>query len=473
MGDEQAMRVELRSRRRPCVSPTQSRLAWPLVGAWLLLACNPRLDEPWCSDQAPAATRSALTPKPSYHQDVQPIVEGRCLTCHAEGGIAPFRLDRFEDVLALRTAIAESVKARTMPPFQAAPCCTEYYRQWSLSAEEIQVLEEWAQNPLEGIKGTPGRILPPAGGLSRVDVTLKMDEPYRIRPKPGRFDDFRCFILDWPIGGQVFITGLNPVPGNRRVVHHLIVAALSGDAVRQATALDEKDPRPGYDCQSGLGELSLKDLTVFGGSLIGSDFPDNLGRPVNAGSKILLNVHYTTETVGESATDEELTDQSSIQFRVDATAHDFEGLVIANPAWLIDDGMKIEAGESNKAFWFRYQPTVFTRGKSVWLRSVTPHMHNFGKRFRIHRIRDGQSECLLEIANWEFGWEQTYWFKEPKKLNGDDQLYIECVFDNSAENQSGGPHSPSEQAMHPPRDIGWGTDGQDMCAGFLNYTREL
>ncbi|MDX2053982.1 MAG: hypothetical protein SFV15_16390 [Polyangiaceae bacterium] len=449
--------------RPPAKTLPESHLIRLLLSTVVLWACNPKLDAPWCADSEHGDAQPGLAQQPTYYQDVKPIIEARCLTCHVDGGIAPVRLDRFEDVFSLRTAIAESVKARTMPPYQAAPCCTEYYRQWSLTSEEIQVLNDWASNPLEGSQAMPGRLLPAAGGLSQVDVTLKMSEPYRIAPKAGRVDDYRCFLLDWPIDAPVFITGLNPMPGNRRIVHHLIVAALDGDAVRQATAMDKKDPGPGYDCQSGLGELSLKDLTVFGGSLIGSDFPDDLGRPVKAGSKILLNIHYTSESIGSTASDQELTDQSSIQFRVAPSAQDFEGLVIANPAWLIDDGMKIKAGEANKAFWFRYNPAVFTQGKSVWLRSVTPHMHNFGKRFRIHRIHDGKSECLLEIPKWEFGWEQTYWFETPKKLGPDDQLYLECVFDNSAENQ------PTKQA---PRDIAWGTDGQDMCAGFLNFTRE-
>ena len=46
-------------------------------------------------------------------------------------------------------------------------------------------------------------------------------------------------------------------------------------------------------------------------------------------------------------------------------------------------------------------------------------------------------------------------------MNPEDELYLECHFDNSAANQADG------QA---PRDIAWGDNDQDMCVGFLAFT---
>jgi hypothetical protein len=74
---------------------------------------------------------------------------------------------------------------------------------------------------------------------------------------------------------------------------------------------------------------------------------------------------------------------------------------------------------------------------------------------------DGTETCLLEIPDWEFGWEQPYWFAEPVPFGPQDRLYIECRFDNSAANQPDGVA---------PRDIGWGDGDQDMCAGFVSFT---
>jgi hypothetical protein len=68
-------------------------------------------DQPTTSGAAPQA--AALT----FWQDVAPIVQQRCLSCHSEGGIGPFRLDRYENARVRAPLIAAAVKARTMPPW--------------------------------------------------------------------------------------------------------------------------------------------------------------------------------------------------------------------------------------------------------------------------------------------------------------------------------------------------------------------
>ena len=429
----------------------------PAVGA----CGNPRLDEPWCADSPPPVT-PPWSETPTYHQHVAPILDARCVGCHVDGGVGPFPLDDYAMAFAYRDLVARATALRTMPPFLAADCCTEYHNDFSLTDAEIETTAQWViSGGLEGDPDAgPAMTLAPVGGLSRVDVTLEVAETYTLQPQPGRADDFRCFLVDWPVDREVFITGLNPVPGNRAIVHHLIVAALTGDAIETAEELDAEDEGSGFDCQGGLGTVNIRDVKVLGGSLLGSDFPDGLGTRVAPGSKILINIHYFAELERET-----YEDRTAIQIRYDETAREFEGLAVANPAWIVDDGMRIEAGESDAAFWFGYEPSAFTRGDPVLLRSVTPHMHYFGKRMRVMILReDGSTECLLEIPRWDFGWEQPFWFVEPKLLRPGDELYVECIFDNSAGNQPYG----SE-----PRDIAWGADNQDMCAAFASFTRGM
>ena len=135
---------------------------------------------------------------------------------------------------------------------------------------------------------------------------------------------------------------------------------------------------------------------------------------------------------------------------------------MANLAWLAAPGMAIPAGEEDVAFYYRFRPTLYTRGRAVNLQSVTPHLHRYASRMRVLVVRaDGTEDCLLEIPAWEFGWEQPYWFAEELAFGPYDELYLECHFDNSAANQYGGAA---------PRDIGWGDSDQDMCAAFLAFT---
>jgi hypothetical protein len=57
--------------------------------------------------------------------------------------------------------------------------------------------------------------------LARVDVTLTTGAPYTPTPKIGS-SDLRCFVLDWPIDDEVYVTGLAVRPGNPTLVHHVI-----------------------------------------------------------------------------------------------------------------------------------------------------------------------------------------------------------------------------------------------------------
>src|SRR5262249_53099465 len=72
-------------------------------------------------------------------------------------------------------------------------------------------------------------------------------------------------------------------------------------------------------------------------------------------------------------------------------------------------------------------------------------------------------ECLLQIDDWNFHWQGSYGFKQPKIFNPGDKLYLECHWDNSAGNQTG-----------VPKDTWWGEGTTDeMCLGGFYYTKEV
>lgn len=226
------------------------------------------------------------------------------------------------------------------------------------------------------------------------------------------------------------------------------------DEADYAVSRQGKDGRPGFDCKGGFGDLRA--VEVLGGSLLGGDFPRGIGKAVAPGSKLVFSIHYSTAHATPGP------DQTAVELRLDESATPSKSIGIANPAWVAGGAMAIPAGEKDATFFYRFSPTVFTRVKAVDLQSVTPHMHYFATRVAIRIIRaNGDRECLLEIPRWDFGWEQPFWFAQPKRLEPDDEVYIECHFDNSAENQPDG---------QPPRDIAWGGDNQDMCAAFVGFT---
>jgi hypothetical protein len=434
-------------------SPT--RLLVLVALSLLLEGCRGKPDEgAWCSAEAPPP-RPAAQPV-TYYQSIQPLVVSRCGGCHVQRGLGPFRLAEYEDFVPLSRTLLTTLRERHMPPWLAARCCTEYRHDLSLTEEELGLFERWLQDGMPAGERQGGPLPPPLGGLSRKDLVLTMPEGFVPQPPPGSLDEMRCFVLDWPLDRPMYVTGLNPVPGNRAIVHHLTIGSVPPAQVQPLLEREGKDGRPGFDCAGGLG--SVGGFNPMGGSLVGGDFPDGLGTLVEPGSRIVLNVHYSL------AYSPAAPDRTSVEFRSDPQARAAKTIVVANPAWLVGDAMRVPAGAKDVPFWFKFRPTLFTGGKVVYLRNVTPHMHVFGSKLTVRILRkDGSRQCLLEIPRWDFGWEQPFWFARPHELRPEDEVYLECRFDNTASRQ------PAGQA---PRDIAWGESNQDMCVAFLAFTEE-
>jgi hypothetical protein len=78
---------------------------------------------------------------PTYYADVKPILDGRCVPCHSETGVAPFGLSTYEDAAAYGQAIVAATSSRTMPPWPAAPGCNTYRHDPSLSEAQLEILQ--------------------------------------------------------------------------------------------------------------------------------------------------------------------------------------------------------------------------------------------------------------------------------------------------------------------------------------------
>jgi hypothetical protein len=421
------------------------------------------LDEPptfeTCFD--PSAEVSPSGSAVTYFAHVKPLLDQKCVRCHEPGAIGGFSLDTFDSASVMANAIAVETSARRMPPFQAASCCNEYRDDFSLTDDEIATLLRWADDgaPPGDVDDEPAA-RPRIGGLSRVDALVESAAPYVVSPAPGRTDDFRCFVLPIALDDDAFVTGLNPVPSNREVVHHISVGLVEGVELDEALALEAEDELPGFACEGGVGSVRLTGF--LGGSLLGSDFPDGFGRPITAGSAILANVHYSLAHI----TGDDVSDQIAIELKLDDDARQMRNMAISNPAWLIGDAMRIDAEADDAVFRVALEPRLYTGTNSVDILGVTPHMHAYGTFVGVSIIRADasapQQECLLEIPRWDFGWEQPYWFVEPIRMNAGDEVLLECHFDN-------GPSIGPDGAPQDARDIAWGEGDQDMCAAFLIF----
>lgn len=407
---------------------------------------------------------------PTWNKDIQPIVASRCAGCHVAGGIAPMAFVSYADGFKWKDAMRAAVEARRMPPYLAGPGCTEYLDDQRLTDTEIAAFGKWVDSGAkEGSAAeVQQRVDVPGAGLTRVDLTLKMAEAFTPTKTP---DEYRCFVIDWPKTTNSYAVGMQVVPGNARVVHHVIAFIIPPEQVASVQALDDKEAGPGYTCFGGPGSSGSPSwLGAWAPGGKGAMYPTDTGLEVKAGSKIVLQVHYNVAAapVGERA------DLTRIEV---ATADSVRRKAVlflwANPDWIRKQTMGIPAFAKDTKHSFAYDPTPYmglltggTIGSNLAFRiySANLHQHLLGSTSRLEILHDNApTECLLDIPRWDFHWQRSYGLKTTKVFRPGDRLNVECHWDNSADAQ---PVIDGVKAM--PRDVNWGEGtGSEMCLGVL------
>jgi hypothetical protein len=404
----------------------------------------------------------------TYWRDVAPIMQAKCETCHRDGGIAPFALDTYAEAASRKNTIRDLVDKGEMPPWPPSDSCNDYVGDRSLSEDEKTTIKGWVMlGAVEGDKKDAPAPLDTPPGLPRVDQLLAMPEAYTPARSP---DDYHCFLIDWPEAGTTYMTGLDIVPGDPEVVHHVILFLATPDLVPTYDDLDAAEAGPGYTCFGASGDLAY----MIGGWVPGQlarQLPAGTGLEIQPGSKIVMQVHYNTNEKEPDL----VSDITSVQFMLD-DAVDKPGYMVpwVNPFWL-NGGMSIPADKKDVVRSFSYDPTLLLSQLAPGLNDNTPflihsanlHMHLRGSEASLTIKRDsGDDTCLLEIPHWDFHWQGDYFMKQPVQFNPGDMLRIECHWDNSAENQ---PEFNGEQL--PVETLNWGEGTTDeMCIGFVYVT---
>lgn len=444
------------------------RLALTLLAT---LGCS---ELPRQTDQANFTSGTIKTPPVidralTYHQDVKPIVDARCATCHVEGGVGPGAMTTYEQVRDQSGTIRIQVAERRMPPFIGLSECNEYADDWSLTDEQRGIITTWIdQGTPEGDPATPGAAIEKVQPtISRVDLDLKMPEPYT--PKENA-DDYRCIVIDWPERAPAFVTGFGVTPGHIDEVHHVLAFSIPPEQAAVVQAMDVAEPGPGYTCFGGPGvERSRTELIGSWVPGIGSgDLPPGTGILVLPGSKIVMQMHYNT-TGAYALHGKPAPDQSSMQIKIDAqVAKPATTMPVVNPAWLIKpEAMLIPAGEADVIHGYGFDPTILSGGLPIEIHRAVLHQHVLGERSRLSVKKLDQTEqCLVDIPRWDFHWQSNYELKNPVKMFPGDLLRIDCEWDNSAAKQ---PIVDGQRLS--PVDVSWGEGTRDeMCLGGVLVT---
>jgi hypothetical protein len=154
----------------------------------------------------------------TYWQDLAPIYYERCVTCHREGGIAPFVLDDYENAAAWAQASAMAVENRVMPPWLVSDdgTCNSWQHSRALEQSEIDTILAWVDGGM--LEGEPRDDLsvPELPGLE--GGTPFVTPEFTPAPQGGlfaEFDEYRCFLFDPTRRSSITCSACQSIPRSK------------------------------------------------------------------------------------------------------------------------------------------------------------------------------------------------------------------------------------------------------------------
>jgi mono/diheme cytochrome c family protein len=388
---------------------------------------------------AAAATHAAT---PTFNKDIAPILYQNCATCHRPGEVAPFSLLTYTDAARKAGLLAIVTQKRVMPPWKAVPGYGSFANERRLSDVQVSLIREWAQAgaPEGNAKDKlPVPSFPTGWAGGQPDKILTMSRKVEVAADGP--DQYRCFVMPLDTADDVYLSGLEFRPGNRRVVHHALVYA---DATGTARKLAADSPDGGYTC---FGGPKFPPTGLLGGWAPGATPPPDspsLSQVLRKGTDIVVQIHYHPSGKPEE-------DQSSLGLK-------FSGPPTKGRAGIIlsEHRIQIPAGDPHYVV-----KTGVTVPRDVDVYSITPHAHYLGTNMKVDAVLpDGTTQHLIRIEDWDFNWQGQYRYKDPVHLPQGTRIELEYVYDNSENN----PHNPS----HPPVPVTWGEETKnEMAVLFL------
>ena len=436
-----------------------SPLHAPLLLALLMPACGG--DDTESTPPGPSPDTAPVT----FWKDVAPVVERRCLSCHRDGGIAPFKLDSYESARQRSALMAAAVKSRTMPPWLATGdgSCGDFQGSAWLSDTEIQTISRWAESGAP--EGTPGPGLQPPPAISLGAAVDVANPSYRPEPRGDSLahaDDYRCFAVDAGLAAPRFLTGYEVVPGNPEVIHHVLLLQVdpgkvladgrtNADVMRALHAASPE--QEGWPCYGLAGEgVEVSGVPVTWAPGMGVvRFPQGTGVPMSPKIQLVMQVHYNLE-------------RRVLAGRPDVTRIRLElADSVERPGFFDDQDeflrtirspmpASLPAGQKRAEYSWEigYDHALAAIGAPYLdVYGIFPHMHGAGRTQRVEIIRPGAPPtCAVDVRAWDFDWQLYYLYQQPLRLEPGDKVRVTCGYDTTGR----------KEAVLP----GWGT-ANEMC----------
>lgn len=381
----------------------------------------------------PAAT-------PSYTADIAPVLAEQCASCHRDGGVAPFAMDSHAMVQGWSPMIREVLMTRRMPPGQIDGHIGEFINDRLVDDSDVRNIIAWVEAgaPRDGSSDPLAELQWPESKWAFGEPDMVLDIPATTVPATGNgvFVDVE---VKFDMAEDRWVRGSQIIAGDRSVLHHTV----------NRLDFPGENNRRGF--LGGSGNRDKADITAY----IPGDTPDlappNTGGLLKAGSVLNLNMHYTPNG-------KETVDRSQLGVWFYPIGEIPEERMSGRCACVFPNTWTTITPH-DPAF---QQTASIVIAKDANIHSFLPHMHFRGKAMRFFAdYPDGTQEELINIAKYNYNWQLSYTYEDPKFVPGGTKITAVATWDNSAQN----PANPD-----PARAVDWGNESWDeMFFGAVRW----
>lgn len=411
----------------------------------------------------------------TFSNQISRLFQEHCQVCHHPGEVAPFSLMEYAAAKEWAPAIKQAVVEGSMPPWKPLAGHGEFVGERRLTDDEIEMIASWVDiGAPEGHQSDLPEALEFDANWTLGEPDLILETP-TYTPDPNESDDYRCFSVPLPdsVTESKSIVAIEVRPGNRKIVHHMI---LYGDPVGESEGKEAatEDGKPGYECFGSAG-ISYSSFTLGVESYIlalwapgarPQVMPDGSGMYVRQGSHIAVQLHYHPD-----GTEQSDSTRIGLHFADERTAQNATFIPVINTSFSIPAGeerYEVTAefaleGDAGPDIPAALLDTLEASGVlPLDVINVAPHMHLLGKEIRMDKVSEsGEKTPMIYIDDWEFDWQDIYTYVNPVPFNRSDRMVVSAIYDNTTDN----PLNPND----PPIAVGWGDRTTDeMCIVFFS-----
>ena len=337
---------------------------------------------------------------------------------------------------AFAPSIKEAIVSLRMPPGQIdRKYAKDIINHRTLNDLEMETLVAWidAGAPVEGDRDPLTETVYSTSEWVHGEPDMIIEVPPMEIPAGPSAIPYRYVSVPTGLTEDKWLRGSEYLPSEPTVMHHMLNSVVL-PGKRSMNILGAQG--------GGQAEMNFASISAYvpGGD---PDFYDeNTGGLLRAGSIVNLQLHYTPD--GTARTD---------KARIGLYFHD-EGVVpeerMAGDCACIfpDSWTPIPPFDPNFV-----QTAEVVLKNDVNLHTFLPHMHFRGKSMKATAFYpNGDSEELINVPVYDYAWQLSYTWREPKFLPKGTRLFVEGAFDNSVENKM----NPD-----PSREVPWGQMSED------------